>query len=81
MNNYTTFSHKTGTLVSSGDAEILVIRGDNDFLTNLESMARLKGMNAKVNFMNVPFSEHVVFDESPDIVLGAIGKFFGFEMK
>ncbi|HQG48371.1 MAG TPA: alpha/beta hydrolase [Sedimentisphaerales bacterium] len=62
-------------------ADMLVIRGDNDFLTNLESMARLKSMTEKVNFLNVPFAEHVAFDESPEIVLGAMGKFLGVELK
>jgi ABC-type dipeptide/oligopeptide/nickel transport system ATPase subunit len=37
-------------------ADMLVIRGDNDFLTNLESMARLKAMTEKVNLLNVPFA-------------------------
>jgi len=62
-------------------ADMLVIRGDNDFLTNLESMARLKTMNTKVNFLNVPFAEHVAFDESPEIVLRAMDKFLGVELK
>lgn len=62
-------------------ADMLVIRGDNDFLTNLESMTRLKAMNNKVNFLNVPFAEHVAFDESPEIFLQAIGKFLGIELK
>jgi len=59
---------------------MLVIRGDNDLLTNLESMARLKSMTEKVNFLNVPFAEHVAFDESPEIVLRAMGKFLGVEL-
>lgn len=62
-------------------ADMLVIRGDNDFLTNLESMARLKSMTEKVNFLNVPLAEHVAFDESPEIVLRAMGKFLGVELK
>lgn len=62
-------------------ADILVIRGDNDFLTNLESMARLKAINQKVNFLNIPFAEHMAFDESPEIVLHAIGNFLGVELK
>jgi len=61
--------------------EMLVIRGDNDFLTNLESMARLKTMNKKVYFLNVPFAEHVAFDESPEIIFPAISKFLDVEMK
>lgn len=61
-------------------ADMLVIRGDNDFLTNLESMARLKSMTDKVNFLNVPLAEHVAFDESPEIVLRAMGKFLGVEL-
>jgi len=62
-------------------ADMLVIRGDNDFLTNLESMARLKAMNNKVNFLNVPFAEHVAFDESQEIVLRVVGEFLGVELK
>ncbi len=62
-------------------ADILAIRGDNDFLTNLESMARLKAMNGKVNFLNVPFAEHAAFDESPEIVLDAMGKFLGVALE
>lgn len=62
-------------------ADMLVIRGDNDFLTNLESMARLKSMTEKMNFLNVPLAEHVVFDESPEIVLRAMGKFLGVDLK
>jgi pimeloyl-ACP methyl ester carboxylesterase len=62
-------------------ADMLVIRGDNDFLTNLESTTRLKAMTEKVNFLNVPFAGHVAFDESPDIVLHAMGKFLGVELK
>ncbi len=61
--------------------DMLVIRGDNDFLTNLESMSRLKALNGKANFLNIPFSEHVAFDESPEIVLRAMGKFFGVELE
>lgn len=72
--------HPEGTMRDIA-ADMLVIRGDNDFLTNLESMARLKAMNNKVNFMNVPFAEHVAFDESPEIVLRAMGKFLGVELK
>lgn len=62
-------------------ADMLVIRGDNDFLTNLESMTRLKSMTEKVNFLNVPFAEHVAFDESPEIVLRSMGRFLGVELK
>nr|NJM02485.1 alpha/beta hydrolase [Desulfobacula sp.] len=61
--------------------DMLVIRGDNDFLTNLKSMARLKAMTNKVNILNVPFTEHVAFEESPEIVLCAMGNFLGVELK
>jgi pimeloyl-ACP methyl ester carboxylesterase len=61
--------------------DMLVIRGDNDFLTNLESMARLKATTERVNFLNIPFTEHVAFDESPEIVLRAMGKFLDVELK
>lgn len=62
-------------------AEIFVIRGDNDFLTNLESIARLKAMTEKVAFLNIPFAEHAAFDESPEIVLWATGRFLGVDLK
>jgi pimeloyl-ACP methyl ester carboxylesterase len=67
---------------SMGDiaADMLVIRGDDDFLTNLESMARLKALSPKVHLLNVPFAEHVAFDESPEIVLRATGHFLGAEL-
>ncbi len=61
-------------------ADMLVIRGDDDFLTNLESMARLKALSPKVHLLNVPFAEHVAFDESPEIVLRATGHFLGAEL-
>ncbi len=61
------------------DAEMLIIRGDNDFLTNLASFARLKGLVPKVHLLNIPFAEHAAFDESPDIVLHALMQFMGVD--
>ena len=62
-------------------APTLVVRGDHDFLTNLESMARLKKLNENVSFLNVPQAEHVVFEESPDVFLAAIGRFLGTPLR
>ena len=69
-----------GETICAIEAEMLVIRGDNDFLTNLESMARLKARVGKSHILNVPFAEHVAFDESPEIVLPAIGRFMGIDI-
>lgn len=62
-------------------ADMLVIRGDNDFLTNLESMARLKALSDRISFLNIPCAEHVAFDESPEIFLRAVGQFLGVALK
>lgn len=49
-------------------AEALLIRGDNDFLVSLESLAELKGRIEESSFMNVPFAEHVVYEDQPQII-------------
>lgn len=49
-------------------AKTLLIRGDNDFLVSLESLAELKGKIKDVSLLNVPFAEHVVYEEQPEIV-------------
>ncbi len=56
---------------------MLVVRGDNDPLTSLDSMASLRAKVDNASFLNIPFAGHVAFDEAPDMFLQAVGKFFG----
>ena len=66
-----------GILMRQIKSEILVIRGDNDPLTSLESMAKLHNILKKMCFSNIPFAEHAAFNDAPDIFLRATGKFLG----
>lgn len=49
-------------------AKTLLIRGDNDFLVSLESLAELKGKINESSLMNVPSAEHVVYEKQPQII-------------
>lgn len=69
-----------GQRMSDISIPLLVARGDNDFLTNLDSFARLKTLNPAIAFLNVPQAEHVAFAEAPDVCLSAIGRFFGIPL-
>jgi len=54
--------------VKAIDAKVLLIRGENDFLVSLESLVALKGHLKEASFMNVPFAEHVVYDDQPQVI-------------
>jgi pimeloyl-ACP methyl ester carboxylesterase len=56
--------------------ELLVIRGDQDPFTFLESMTRLKQVLPRVNFLNIPFAGHQAFREAPECFLWAMDAFF-----
>jgi len=49
-------------------AQTLLIRGDNDFLVSLECLVELKAKINASSFLNVPFAEHVVYKEQPQVV-------------
>ena len=66
-----------GTLMGQIDNEMLVIRGDKDPLTSLESMVRLRGTVKNISFLNIPFAEHVAFNDAQGIFLQEVGRFFG----
>ena len=57
-------------------APLLMVRGDLDPLTSLESMAGLRALRPDVHVLNIPFAEHVAFAESPEIFLRAAEMFF-----
>jgi len=66
-----------GTLVGQINNKILVIRGDKDPLTSLESMVRLRGIINNMSFFNIPFAEHVAFNDAPMLFLRTVGEFLG----
>jgi pimeloyl-ACP methyl ester carboxylesterase len=57
--------------------EILVVRGDKDPLTSLESMVKLRGIVKNMSFLNIPLAEHVAFNDAPEIFLQEVDRFFG----
>lgn len=64
-----------GTLMRQIDKEILVIRGEKDPLTSLESMVRLRDTVNNIRLLNIPFAEHVAFNDEPGIFLRAVKDF------
>ena len=56
-------------------ASTLLIRGDNDFLSSLESYVQLQKNIENSSILNIPFSEHIVFAEQPQIVEIALREF------
>jgi pimeloyl-ACP methyl ester carboxylesterase len=66
-----------GPLMSKIDHEILMVRGDNDPLASLDSMAKLRSSAKNTSFLNIPFAGHVAFDDAPELFLRAVGQFFG----
>jgi len=54
--------------VNNISAETLLIRGDNDFLVSLESLTELKTKIKGSSLLNVPFAEHVVHEEQPQVI-------------
>lgn len=69
-----------GQRMSDVSIPMLAVRGDNDFLTHLGSFARLKALNPGIAFLNIPQTEHVAFEEAPEIFLAALGRFFGISL-
>lgn len=55
--------------------QLLLIRGDQDFLTSLESTVELHRIIENSYFLNVPFAEHVVYEEQKDICQRVIHQF------
>ena len=55
--------------------QLLLIRGDQDFLTSLESTVELHRIIENSHFLNVPFAEHVVYAEQKDICQRMIHQF------
>ena len=71
---------RPGSLLEQIDNEMLIVRGDKDPLTALDSFAKLRRTAGKINILNIPFAEHVAFDDAPEIFLHAVGKFFGMSL-
>lgn len=49
-------------------SKTILIRGDNDFLVSLKSLAELKNSTKESSFMNEPSAEHVVYEEQPQLI-------------
>ncbi|EPO3921714.1 alpha/beta fold hydrolase [Salmonella enterica subsp. houtenae serovar [1],40:z4,z23:-] len=54
----------------------LVIHGDDDFLVSRKQTAQLADMLEKSHFANIPFSNHSVHEEKPEIVSSLIFEFY-----
>ena len=69
-----------GPLMDWIDCDLLAVRGDNDPLTSLASMAKLHSRKPDMAFLNIPFAEHVAFADAPEIFLPALGRFLGIAL-
>lgn len=67
--------------VAAIDSSVLLIRGDNDFLTSITCMAALVDTLNDVSFLNVPFAEHVVYVEQQDVCEAIIRQFLSIMTK
>lgn len=56
-------------------APMLIVRGDDDHLTSLESNVELKGMVDGAHFMNLPFAGHVVYEDQQKAFLAGVNGF------
>ncbi len=58
------------------NSETLLIRGDKDFLVSSESIVELQTKIKGALFLNVPFAEHVVHEEQPQLIEIILKQFF-----
>lgn len=54
----------------------LVIHGDDDFLVSRKQITQLTDMLEKSHFANIPFSNHSVHEEKPELVASLIQEFY-----
>ena len=64
-----------GDLVRHIENEMFAVRGDDDPLTTLASMAKLRGVVKNMRFMNIPFAGHAAFDDAPGAFLDDVFRF------
>ncbi|HOX32452.1 MAG TPA: alpha/beta hydrolase [Spirochaetales bacterium] len=64
-----------GASVKRISLPFLAIRGEEDRLTSLESLARLRTLNKKAMILNLPFADHAAFEEEPEILVRMIRKY------
>lgn len=70
-----------GMLMGQIDNEMLIVRGDNDPLTTLDSMTKLRSVTKNMSFLNIPFAEHVAFDDAPEVFLQTVSRFFSVPLE
>ncbi|ROR97908.1 pimeloyl-ACP methyl ester carboxylesterase [Sinobacterium caligoides] len=66
--------YPTGT-IDSTDGNVLVIRGDNDFLLPISSALELTSRLNNASFANTPFAGHEAHKERPETVFNFIREF------
>ena len=71
---------RPGALMAQIKNEMLIVRGDNDPLTTIDSLAKLCGITEGVHILNIPFAGHAAFDDAPDVFLRTTGRFFGVSL-
>lgn len=62
--------------VSTIESETLLMRGDRDFLVSLSSLTELQNQIPKASFANIPFSEHLLYEEQPYVLQQLLFHFF-----
>jgi pimeloyl-ACP methyl ester carboxylesterase len=72
---------RPGALMEQIKNQMLIVRGDNDPLTTIESMAKLRGITKSANILNIPFAGHVAFDDAPNVFLNTTGRFLGVSLE
>lgn len=65
-----------GALMKRINNDMLIVRGDNDPLTTLDSIVKLRRIIKNIHILNIPFAGHVAFDDAPDVFLQTFSKFF-----
>jgi pimeloyl-ACP methyl ester carboxylesterase len=58
--------------------DTLIIRGDKDNLTKRKFVFELANLIPNSNLLNIPFANHVVYTEQPEILMRSINEFMGF---
>lgn len=70
-----TLSGQPNEAISEIETETLIIRGDQDFLVSLESAVEATKLIKNSAFLNIPFAEHVVYEEQEMICERVISQF------
>jgi pimeloyl-ACP methyl ester carboxylesterase len=56
--------------------ELLIVRGDDDHLVSKETVVELARHVKNSRLLNIPFADHVAFDDQPDLFMLSFDEFF-----